>query len=69
MPAHSWPRGDGLKLTKDDLPAIREAFAASPLADKIYFDEDLPGFGLRCGRAASAKSGFAVTSMPAFNAS
>src|SRR5262249_6394154 len=36
-----------LKLTKDDLPAIREAFAASPLADKIYFDEDLPGFGLR----------------------
>ena len=42
-----------MKLTKDNLPTIREAFAASPLADKIYFDEDLPGFGLRLRKGSN----------------
>src|SRR5436305_7572595 len=29
------------------MPAIEAAFVASGKADKIYFDDELPGFGLR----------------------
>ena len=36
-----------IKLTKANLPAIEADFAASGKADKIYFDTDLRGFGLR----------------------
>src|SRR5262249_53720957 len=35
------------KITKANLPAIRAAFAALKKADRIFFDEDLPGFGIR----------------------
>ena len=69
MPAHSWPEAAALKLTKDNLPAIREAFAASPLADKIYFDEDLPGFGLRLRKGSTREVWICRYKLPAFNAS
>ncbi|HET8920401.1 MAG TPA: integrase arm-type DNA-binding domain-containing protein, partial [Xanthobacteraceae bacterium] len=36
-----------MKLIKANLPAIQSDFAAYGKADKIYFDDDLPGFGLR----------------------
>src|SRR5262249_43533861 len=36
------------------MPAIEAAFAASGKADKIYFDDELPGFGIRL-RAGSNK--------------
>jgi integrase len=36
-----------MKLTKQNLLAIEEAFKAGGKADQIVFDEDLPGFGLR----------------------
>jgi len=43
-----------MKLTKANLQTIKTDFAASGKADKIYFDEDLPGFGIRL-RAGSKK--------------
>jgi integrase len=43
-----------MKLTKANLPLIAAAFADSGKADKIYFDDDLPGFGLRL-RAGSKR--------------
>src|SRR6516164_5093330 len=43
-----------IKLTRANLPAIEADFAASGKADKIYFDADLRGFGLRL-RAGSNK--------------
>jgi integrase len=46
--------GDAVKLTDANLAVIEADFAASGKADKIYFDEDLPGFGLRL-RAGSKK--------------
>jgi integrase len=35
------------KLTKAGLDAVEADFRKSDKADKIYFDEDLPGFGIR----------------------
>jgi integrase len=43
-----------MKLTEANMPAIEAAFATSGRADKIYFDNELPGFGLRL-RAGSKK--------------
>jgi integrase len=43
-----------VKLTEDNMPAIAAAFAASGKSDKIYFDDELPGFGIRL-RAGSNK--------------
>ncbi|HEY2244051.1 MAG TPA: Arm DNA-binding domain-containing protein, partial [Xanthobacteraceae bacterium] len=54
-PAHSLPiSGDAMKLTEANLPLIAADFAASGKADKIYFDDEMPGFGLRL-RAGSKK--------------
>jgi integrase len=49
----------GWKLTKAGLPAVRQHFAASDKADKIYFDQDLPGFGIRL-RAGSRREVWCV---------
>jgi integrase len=43
------------KLTKANLPAIEADFAASGKADKIYFDTDLRGFGLRLRAGSDRK--------------
>jgi len=37
----------GMKITKQTLEDLAAKFAASGLRDKIYFDEALPGFGIR----------------------
>ena len=44
-----------IKLTKANLPAIEADFAASGKADKIYFDTDLRGFGLRLRAGSDRK--------------
>jgi integrase len=36
-----------MKITKQNLSAIAAAFEQDGKADRIYFDDDLPGFGLR----------------------
>ena len=58
-----------MKLTDANLAVIEADFAASGKADKVYFDEDLPGFGLRL-RAGSKKKRFgcAAMTMMAFSA-
>jgi integrase len=44
-----------VKLTDDNMPAIEAAFAASGKADKIYFDDTLPGFGIRLRTGSKKK--------------
>jgi integrase len=45
---YAYPQGTyPMKLTKANMTAIEAAFAASGKADKTYFDDSLPGFGLR----------------------
>jgi hypothetical protein len=36
-----------MKLIQANLTAIERDFAASGKTDRVYFDDDLPGFGLR----------------------
>jgi integrase len=45
-----------MKITKQNLPAITAAFAASGKTDRIFFDDDLPGFGIRFRQGSKRQS-------------
>src|SRR5262249_30535137 len=45
-------RIDTMKITKQHLPDIAAAFASSGKVDRIFFDDDLPGFGIRFRQGA-----------------
>jgi integrase len=45
-----------MKITKQNLPAIEQLFADSDKTDRIIFDEDLPGFGLRLRKGSKRQT-------------
>ena len=45
-----------MKLTKQNLPAIAAAFATCGKVDRIFFDDDLPGFGIRFRQGAKRQA-------------
>ncbi|MGB6288213.1 MAG: tyrosine-type recombinase/integrase [Xanthobacteraceae bacterium] len=45
-----------MKISKQNLPAIEQLFADSDKTDRIIFDEDLPGFGLRLRKGSKRQT-------------
>ena len=45
-----------MKITKQNLPDIAAAFAASGKTDRIFFDDKLPGFGIRFRQGSKRQS-------------